>query len=95
MCDRKHALGSNRTLSKSSVLDPVRYCAQTSATQIQATKVRQLEDDVAQGRGDAGDLARARGLLNKMTRRLNVLTSDFQTAAVQASRSVVAKTAPP
>ena len=56
-------------------------------------KVRQLEDDVAEGRGDADDLTRARGLLTKMTRRLNVLTSDFQTAAVQASRSVVASLA--
>ena len=68
--------------------DSTACTAQTSATQVQALKVRQLEDDVAVGRGDEGKLARERGLLGKMTRRLNVLTSDFQSAAVQASRSV-------
>ena len=59
---------------------------QTSATQVQAAKVKQLEAEASSGRGDENELARARGLLGKMTRRLNVLTGDFQTVAAQASR---------
>jgi len=35
---------------------------------------------------DAVKLERERGLLGKMTRRLNTLTGDFQAAAEQASR---------
>ena len=68
---------------------------QTSATQVQAAKVKRLEAELAKGRGDADKLARERGLLGKMTRRLNVLTGDFQTAASQASRSVIHATMTP
>ena len=65
-----------------------RWCAQTSATQVQAAKVKRLEAEAATGRVDAVKLERERGLLGKMTRRLNTLTGDFQAAAVQASRCI-------
>ena len=50
--------------------------------------MKRLEAELATGRGDVVKLERERGLLGKMTRRLNTLTGDFQAAAVQASRWV-------
>lgn len=59
---------------------------QASNTQVQSRKVKNLQAAVAAGTADPAELASAEGVLMRMTRQLNSLTSEFTSTASTASR---------